>query len=389
MTNLLNLPGVIVENEKQTGATLILTVRASKKTAICPRCGQSSHRLHQNQGYLVRDLPISNREVILKVNRRRFQCGNCQKPFSETLNFVGKKKNFTQRYAETITEQVIHSDISNVAKNNKLTEDEIWSMVKSVAEKILPIDVKKLIRLGIDEISLAKGQGKFIVVLVDLETHKLIGLVAEGKQSEIEKVMRQWGEKVLSQIKEVSMDMTGNYKSLVKKLCPNAEAIVDRFHVTKMLHEELNQARIAQKKAAESLKIKERAKFLNSLKGSKYTLLKAEDNLSNKQKQKLKQVKQASPLIGIMQELKEEFRFLFEHSQNLGQGTLELIDWLKKAQPYYKKSVGTIKRWLAEIVGYFEQRTTNGIVEGINNKLKVLKRCGFGLRNFINFKIRA
>jgi transposase len=183
-----------------------------------------------------------------------------------------------------------------VAENNKLTGDEVWSMVESVAEKILPIDVENLTRLGIDEISLAKGQGKFIVVLVDLDTHKLIGLVAEGKRSEIEKVMRQWGEKVLSQIKEVSMDMTGNYKSLVKKLCPNADAIVDRFHVTKMLHEELNQARIAQKK--------ERAKLFNSLKGSKYTLLKAEDNLSNKQKQKLKhkqkhklkQVKEASPL---------------------------------------------------------------------------------------------
>jgi hypothetical protein len=68
------------------------------------------------------------------------------------------------------------------------------------------------------------------------------------------------------------------------------------------------------------------------LKGSKYTLLKAEDNLSNKQKhkQKLKQVKEASPLIGIMHELKEEFRFLFEPSQNLGEGTLELINWLKK-----------------------------------------------------------
>jgi transposase len=389
MTNILNLPGVIVENEIQTAETLIFTVKLSKKTAICPRCGKTSHRLHQNQGHLVRDLPICDKEVILKVNRRRFKCINCQKPFSESLDFVDKKKSFTHRYAETITKQVIHSDINNVAKNNKLTGDEVWSMVESVAEKILPIDVENLTRLGIDEISLAKGQGKFIVVLVDLDTHKLIGLVAERKRSEIEKVMRQWGEKVLSQIKEVSMDMTGNYKSLVKKLCPNADAIVDRFHVTKMLHEELNQARIAQKKAAESLKIKERAKLFNSLKGSKYTLLKAEDNLSNKQKQKLKQVKEASPLIGIMHELKEEFRFLFEHSQNLGEGTLELIDWLKKAQPYYKKSVGTIKRWLAEIVGYFEQRTTNGIVEGINNKLNLLKRCGFGLRNFINFKIRA
>jgi transposase len=65
------------------------------------------------------------------------------------------------------------------------------------------------------------------------------------------------------------------------------------------------------------------------------------------------------------------------------------MDWLNKAQPYYRNSVATIKRWLAEVVGYFERRTTNGIVEGINNKLKLLKRCGFGLRNFNIFKIRA
>jgi transposase len=90
-----------------------------------------------------------------------------------------------------------------------------------------------------------------------------------------------------------------------------------------------------------------------------------------------------------MYELKEEFHDLFENSQNLGIGTLNLIDWLKKAEPYYKKSVKTSKRWLPEIVGYFEARTTNGIVEGINNKLKLLKRSGFGFRNFHNFEIRA
>ena len=56
--------------------------------------------------------------------------------------------------------------------------------------------------------------------------------------------LHQWGEKVLSQIEEVSMDMTGNYKSLVKKLYLNAEVTVDRFHVTKIVHKELNQARI-------------------------------------------------------------------------------------------------------------------------------------------------
>ena len=90
-----------------------------------------------------------------------------------------------------------------------------------------------------------------------------------------------------------------------------------------------------------------------------------------------------------MHDLKEEFHSLFEQSQNLDKGTLELIDWLTKAQPYYKKSVEIIKKWFAFIVGYFDQRTTNGIVEGINNKLKLLKRCGLGFRNFINFKMLA
>ncbi|GAB1540158.1 hypothetical protein NUACC21_28270 [Scytonema sp. NUACC21] len=63
---------------------------------------------------------------------------------------------------------------------------------------------------------------------------------------------------------------------------------------------------------------------------------------------------------------------------------LELINWLKKAEPYYQKSVRTIKRWFGEIVGYFEHKTTNGVVEGINNKLKLIKRSGFGFRNFRN-----
>ncbi len=201
--------------------------------------------------------------------------------------------------------------------------------------------------------------------------------------------MRTWGEKVLSQIEEVSMDLTGNYKSLVKKICPNAEVTVDRFHVTKMIYEELNQARIEQKIVAKFLNAKNRAKLFDSLKGSKYTLLRAEKKLSDQQKIKLKEVKSASPMIKIMHSLKEEFHALFEKSKDWGEGTLRLIDWLKKASSYYQKSVKTITRWFAEITGYFERRTTKGIVEGINNKLKLLKRCGFGFRNFNNFEMRA
>lgn len=353
MTKLLNLPGVIVEDSQDTESTLILSVRVESKIAICPRCGQKSYRLHQNKRHLVKDLPMGNREVILNLNRRQFKCDYCQKPFSEALDFVGNRRSFTKRLVRDITEQVIHSDIKNVANNNEITDEEVWSMVMDVAEEMIPIQVNNLKRLGIDEISLVKGQGKFIVVLVDLDTHKLIALVSSRTQVEIEKVMLKWGKSVLEQIEEVSIDMSGNYKSLIQKICPNAVITVDRFHVTKMIHEELNQARIDQKKIAETLQVKKRAKLFNSLKGNKYTLLKAEIALSDKQKEKLKIIKEASPHIGFMHSLKEEFHQIFESNKELGSGTLALLDWLKKAEPYYKNSVQTIKRWLGEVVGYF------------------------------------
>jgi transposase len=396
MTQLLNLPEVVVESSVTEDSTLFLSVSKKVKSAVCPHCNIKSESFHQNQKYLVKDLPMGDKEVILNLNRRRFRCKKCRKTFSvraasrrERLDFVGLRKTYTHRYAENIVKQVINSNISSVAKNNGLTDEEVNAMIDDIAENVMPIDVTNLRRLGIDEISLVKGQGKFIVVLVDIDSGRLIGLVQERKQIEIEKIMRKWGKEVLEQIEEVSIDMTGNYKYLVEKICPNALVTVDRFHVTKIVHEELNRARIAEKKTASELKTPEREKVFESLKGNKFTILKAENKLTEKQKNKLDKIREASPLIAIMHSLKEDFHNLFEFNKDVDTGMLELIDWLKKAEPYYQKSVQTIKRWFGEVIGYFERRTTSGVVEGINNKLKLIKRSGFGFRNFHNFEIRA
>ncbi len=118
MTKLLNLPGVIVEKSLLLEDRLILFVKSKNKTAVCTRCGQTSRRLHQNQRYLVKDLLSGNKEVILSVNRRRFKCENCCKPFSEKLDCVPTKKSFTHRYAQSISQQFVHSDINNIVHNN-------------------------------------------------------------------------------------------------------------------------------------------------------------------------------------------------------------------------------------------------------------------------------
>ncbi len=71
-----------------------------------------------------------------------------------------------------------------------------------------------------------------ISICCNIDTGKLIGLVKERKQIVIENFIKTWGEEVLEKIEEVSIDMTGNYKSLVDKVCSNAVVTVDRFHVT-------------------------------------------------------------------------------------------------------------------------------------------------------------
>ncbi|MBE9112028.1 transposase [Nodosilinea sp. LEGE 07298] len=71
------------------------------------------------------------------------------------------------------------------------------------------------------------------------------------------------------------------------------------------------------------------------------------------------------------------------------QALVDLLDWMATAQPLYPNSVATVRRWFGEILQYFEPRTTSGVVEGINNRLKLIKRSGYGFRNFERFKLRC
>jgi transposase len=87
--------------------------------------------------------------------------------------------------------------------------------------------------------------------------------------------------------------------------------------------------------------------------------------------------------------LKEEFRKNFEDPKDCVEGLFSLSDWLKDAISVFPKSCRTIIRWIGQIIAYFDRRTTQGVVEGINNKLKLIKRKAYGFRNFDNFILRS
>ena len=115
LTELLNLELVQVtkyKNLPQVG--LILHTEILSKEAKCTRCGNKSQRVHQNHRYLIKDLPISGQPVYLEINRRQFKCEFCQKPFSEELNFIKKRRKYTSRLATEIIRQVLADDIKRL-----------------------------------------------------------------------------------------------------------------------------------------------------------------------------------------------------------------------------------------------------------------------------------
>ncbi|MBD1922602.1 ISL3 family transposase [Microcoleus sp. FACHB-831] len=395
---MLDIEGIKVISQRQhEGIGIILQIESIGGESVCPRCQTKSHRVHQNHRYIVKDLPWGEKPVFLEINRRQFKCEKCRKPFSEELEFIKKRRNYTKRLAAQIIQEVIENDIHSVAKKRVVTTEEIERMLKDAAEELLESKPSKLKRLGIDEIALIKGKGNYCAVLIDLEKSKLIGILAGRTQSEISQVMRGWGTEVLESIEEVSIDLWKGYKNLVIELMPNAQVVADRFHVMAQINKELDSQRKKEKRKVEDL-IKtaklpeEKAKneqVLEGLKKSKYVLLKNEKDLSEEQENKLAQVKEVSPKLKIMHELKEEIRKVFEQSDNWLTGLLKLGMWLASAKKYFPDSQKTIIRWLDEIIGYFDNRTTSGVVEGINNKLKLIKRSAYGFRNFENYRIRC
>ncbi len=391
LTELVNLEGVKVTNYIQhEGVGIILHLSSERDEAICTRCGNLSHKIHQNHRYLVKDLPLMGQPVYLEINRRQFKCKICNKPFSEQLDFVKARRKYTNRLANNIVGQVLENDIKSVAERNNVTPEEIETMLKDAFHQLnhqKPIGLK---RLGIDEIALIKGQGKYCAVLVDLDQGKLIEIISDRRKEKIAEVLTGWGTEVLLQIEEVSMDLWIPYKNLVEELMPNAQVVADRFHVMKQVNTELDNQRKKEKREAEKINSEsDKEQILSGLKKSKYVLLKNEDNLTEEQKDKLEEVKQVSPTLSKMHHLKEELRMIFQSSIDWLEALFELGNWLVSARQYYPESQNTMLRWFDEIIAYFDHRTTNGMVEGINNKLKLIKRSAFGFNNFDNFKIRS
>ncbi len=381
LTQLLAIPNYRVVGVEMTEDTITLDIESTLEQDKCPRCGTYSTDLHENHPRMVQDLPVSGKACYLRFVRRRFFCPHCDRPFSEFLGFVQEHRDYTNRYQEWIFHQVRENNITSVQRFEGLTYDQIESIFLTEARERIPDNpFADLERLGIDEIALRKGKQNFALILTNLDTGSVVDVLEKRTQEKLRARLEQLTTQQRTQIKEVSIDMWEPYSNVCEELLPNAVITVDRFHVAQAVNAELKK-----------LKNQEKKQHPEVLKGSHYALLKNQDNLTDKQQEKLQQVYETCPTLRMAHRLKECLRHIFECHSTKEKAIRRLQKWSSITErenlfPTFRK---TLSNWMDKITNYFHQRTTNGMVEGINNKVKLIKRRAFGFRNFEHFRLRV
>lgn len=346
----------------------------------CPRCGQPSHQVRQNYERVVRDLPISGKACYVHVVKRYFDCLQCQDTFGESLDFLEPQRDYTTRYEESIFHQVRQTTASYVANVEGLTDTVVTRIFLRQAEQRIPAEpFKGVVRLGIDEIAERKGRKAYDLVFYHLDTGKPIEVLGNRTQAELIAHLKTLSVTITRGIEEVCIDMWRPYATAIATVLPQARLVTDRFHVMKVVNQELKTLKNALKET-----------LPDDAKACHYPLLKNEADLTETQQEILEKVYDASPQLKEAHQLKEEFRELFDTDYTVEQGKTALQQWLDKAEQaeILSEAVSTIRNWFDSIVNYFAHRTTNGPAEGINNKIKVIKRMAYGFRNFANFRLR-
>lgn len=230
-----------------------------------------------------------------------------------------------------------------------------------------------------DEIAHKKGQGQFMTVISD---GKNVRETVIGKLSEeiIKKLQSIPG---ISEVKKVCIDMCPPFAKAIREAIPNAVIVLDRFHLMKLVNERLWDLN---KKSYKKLDEKERERFSQI----RYLLMKPRKQLKKRDKRLINEYLRLNTEMRCIYWKVQGFREILFKYQGYKHGFVsqKLMEWTYGARKYFGKLIKTLEKWWDELVNACIYRESNARQEGLNNKIKVLKRQGFGYRNWLNFEHR-
>lgn len=237
-----------------------------------------------------------------------------------------------------------------------------------------------------DEISLHRGHGQYVLVISAPELGLVLDILPNREKETLETWLDERGKAWCAIVEVACSDMWDAYQNTAAAKLPNARCTVDRFHVMKNLNAALTKARRSiQTHADEDTK--------KILKGCRWPLVKNKENLNAEDRQKLAEVFAVSKELAACYAFKETFRNLFNQALDFESAEKQLLAWVTQVEacPYraLQAFAKTLRNWWTQILNYFTGRFNNGFAEGVNLKIKMLNRRGYGYRNFDSFRLHV
>ena len=327
-----------------------------------------------------RDLSCGDRRVYLEFEVRRVQCKRCGTVKRERLDFLANNPFYTKRFAFYVGERCRASTIKDIARELKLD----WDTVKTLEKQYMAAQLAKAGKpgpqaIGIDEISIRKGH-TYRIVVSDLIRSRPIWFGGSDRSEASMGQFYEWlGKKKTAGIRLAVMDMWKPFRNATTTHAPQAAILFDKFHIMRHLGEALDKIRRAEYRRLSG-------KSRSYIKGQKYTLLSHRENLTLEGRRSLKMLLAANKRLNTAYLLKESFGQLWDYSseawaRKFFDNWRASLKW-QRLEPF-EKFAEMIERHWDGIAAYCkpENKVSLGFVEGINNKIRVIQRRAYGLRD--------
>ncbi len=355
----------------------------------CSGCGRSISAVHDSEERRVRDLPMFDAAVELLVPRLRLRCDVCG-PKLERLNWLAPYARVTVRLAASVARLCKVTSVRHVAAFYGLG----WPVVKLIDKRALerelgPADFSDVRVLGMDEFALHKGH-RYATVLVEVQRKRVLWVGRGRGREDVRPFFELLGAERCKQVQAVVMDMNTGYELEVRQHCPQADVVFDLFHVlAKYGREVIDRVRVDE---ANRLRHDRPARRL--VKSARWLLLRNRDNVAAEDQVRLDELLEANRALFTVYVLKDDLKALWDY-RHAGYAQRFWQHWYRRAVrsriaplvAFARK----LKPYLPGILAHCRWPLGTNLIEGINNKIKVIKRMAYGFRDEAYFflKIRA
>lgn len=355
----------------------------------CSGCGRMVSKVHDVTFRWVRDLTILDAETWLWLGRVRVACSHCG-PKLEALDWLAPYSRLTRRLAENVVRLCRVLPIKHVADYFHLTWDTVKATDKAYLEENLgPVDLSGVEQIVMDEFAIHKGH-RYATVIVDASNKRVLWVGRGNGREDIRPFFEQLGPEGRRRLKAVAMDMNGAYEEEVRYQCPLVEIVFDLFHVVAKYGREV----VDRVRVDEVNRLRDDRPARKVLKGARWLLLRNRENVERKDRVKLDELLQANRKLTTVYILKDDLKQLWDYVY-AGAARRFWEQWYSRAmhsriEPL-KKFARRLKEYLPGILAHCRWPLHTSLLEGINNKIKVIKRMAYGYRDddYFFLKIRA